>query len=189
VFHEESDRGRSGWNPTCTGTPAWFEAPKSSLRFGPLTGPLGRRVHVIRDADPYWLVTVSSFQGSGAAGRYVTSHHPRCQSLSPRSRRPLSRRFRPPQEAKNAPCRSGGVRQTAEPSSWTTGYPIRLASLRCCFSKRLLQSKYLTSWKRHPIGYHRERCHAIEKSVFTRTILVTGAERAEPVCDGALRGR
>lgn len=95
----------------------------------------------IRSADPYWLVTVSSFQGSGAAGRYVTVLPTRCQSL-------FSRSGADPSAAVPAPLRGhekasgaslGGARQTGRPSSVDNGYPIRFASPRCCLSKRLLQ--------------------------------------------------
>lgn len=56
---------------------------KVSHRFGPLTGPLDvTGILCGFEMNPYWLVTVSGFQGSGAARGYVTCPDSRCQSLS-----------------------------------------------------------------------------------------------------------
>lgn len=51
--------------------------------------------------DPYWLVTVSGFQGSGAARGYVTCLSPRCQPLISTDFRRFARR---PSGEQNAPA-------------------------------------------------------------------------------------
>lgn len=53
-----------------------------SHRFDLLTGPLDVTGYLCGFfTNPYWLVTVSGFQGSGAARRYITDVATRCQSL------------------------------------------------------------------------------------------------------------
>jgi hypothetical protein len=72
--------------------------------------------------NPYWLVTVSSSQGSGAAGHYVTCELPRCQSTSSALRGPS----RPPRNEERLPCR-GGVRAAApRPSSMACALPDQI---------------------------------------------------------------
>jgi len=85
-FHEVCGslviRGRPAFRPhggVCGGSSR--QTSKVSIRFGPLVGPLGRRVWVLHypvrpmGRTGWHVVTVSSFQGSGTAG-YVTLRVP-----------------------------------------------------------------------------------------------------------------
>ena len=94
-------------DPPATGKETGAVWIRVSHRFGLLTGPLDETGYLCGfETNPYWLVTVSGFQGSGAAGRYDTCTFSRCQQLfTAEFRAGAGRHFgghkKPP------PCRSG----------------------------------------------------------------------------------
>ena len=95
-----------------------------SHRIGLLTDPLGVTgfMCLVCYADLTGFITVSSFQGSGAARRYVTGLHPRCQSLLLTDLRPSTHLG----GTKNA-SRLGGAGRRATAIIWPCP-AIRIAS-------------------------------------------------------------
>lgn len=83
--------------------------------------------------NPYWLVTVSGFQGSGAARRYITDVATRCQSLFSTNFEVLAR----PSEMRNAPAfLAGGVGTVPMYQHCWFGLAIRSPSCNLALSRR-----------------------------------------------------
>jgi hypothetical protein len=88
----------------------WFE-PSSRCRsdWSVRTLSTRRGICVIPRRGPYWLVTVSSFQGSGTAGGYVTADPLHCQQPL----QALSDTVEPRRPNKNAPGRPEAPLETS----------------------------------------------------------------------------
>ena len=133
MFHEESDLvirvephlrrpGRRGLRSASV-FPVW-----------PVVGPLERTGLWIRFRESYWLVTVSSFQGSGAAGTVpavltrgdtLLVPHPAVNDLFEGFPADGRSPFRTPGD-EDASVTRGGIRQAVEPPSSMAAHPFQL---------------------------------------------------------------